>query len=87
MWEPDEGSGVHRTASARRDRRDPARAPERSDGRWPVALVKSKSAADWLPAGWSLVFRGSGGALFDTSSPNAARKQGHRGSMLWLIRS
>jgi hypothetical protein len=52
MWEPDEGSGVHRTASARRDRRDPARAPERSDGRWPVALVKSKSAADWLPAGW-----------------------------------
>ena len=43
---PEYGGGrIYRTASGRDDQKDPARAPERSDGRQLVALIDSRNAA------------------------------------------
>ncbi|MBC8871334.1 MAG: transposase [Planctomycetes bacterium] len=44
MWLRNEGYCVYRPASGRGDREDPARAPERSDGRRPLARVGTEAA-------------------------------------------
>ena len=50
LGRPDEGHRLHRAAAGRGDRDDPARAPERSDDRWPLArLTGTTGRRRWGP--------------------------------------